>query len=129
MQMAMAVADCNAEDADLLRRAMGSKRGVERIDSVRTRLYEGMAKNGITGQAADTIYEQVKAFANFGFAESHACSFSLLVYASAWLRLHYPAAFLAALLNSQPMGFYAPHTLVEDARRHGVTVRRPSLMY
>lgn len=129
MQMAMAVADCNAEDADLLRRAMGSKRGVERIDSVRTRLYAGMSKNGITGQAADTIYEQVKAFANFGFAESHACSFSLLVYASAWLRLHYPAAFLAALLNSQPMGFYAPHTLVEDARRHGVTVRRPSLVY
>jgi len=127
MQMAMAVGDCSAEDADLLRRAMGSKRGVERIESVRERLYAGMAGNGLTSEAADAIYRQILAFADFGFAESHSLSFALLVYASSWLKLHYPAAFLAGLLDSQPMGFYSPATLVADARRHGVVVRRPDL--
>ena len=86
-----------------------------------------MAANGITGQTADEIYLKIEAFANFGFAESHSISFALLVYASTWLRLHYPAAFLAALLRAQPMGFYSPQSLVADARRHGVTVRRPDL--
>ena len=127
MQMAVAIGDCSAEDADLLRRAMGSKRGVERIESVRERLYAGMAGNGLTGEAADAIYRQILAFADFGFAESHSLSFALLVYASSWLKLHYPAAFLAGLLDSQPMGFYSPATLVADARRHGVEVRRPDL--
>ncbi len=128
MQMAMAVGECSAEDADLLRRAMGSKRGVARIESVRTRLYEGMARNGLVGEAADRIYAQILAFADFGFAESHSLSFALLVYASSWLKLRHPAAFLAGLLRAQPMGFYSPATLTADARRHGVEVLRPDLL-
>ena len=127
MQMAMVVGDLSPEDADLLRRAMGSKRGVERIESLKQKLYTGMARHELVGDAADAIYEKIQAFANFGFAESHALSFALLVYASSWLKLHYPAAFLAGLLRSQPMGFYSPATLVADARRHGVEVRRPDL--
>jgi error-prone DNA polymerase len=128
MQMAMAVGECTGEDADLLRRAMGSKRGVERIESLREKLYAGMATNGLVGQAADDIYARIQAFANFGFAESHSLSFGLLVYASSWIKLHYPAAFLAGLLRAQPMGFYSPATLTGDARRHGVEVLRPDLL-
>ena len=79
-----------------------------------------MAEHGITGELADDIYTRIQAFANFGFAESHAISFALLVYASSWLKLHYPGAFLAGLLRAQPMGFYSPQSLVADARRHGV---------
>jgi error-prone DNA polymerase len=127
MQMAVAVGECSGEDADLLRRAMGSKRGEERIDSLERKLFEGMARNGLVGKAAEHMYAQIKAFANFGFAESHSLSFALLVYASSWLKLHYPAAFLAGLLRAQPMGFYSPSTLTSDARRHGVEVRRPDL--
>ncbi|MGR0317759.1 error-prone DNA polymerase [Agromyces sp. ZXT2-3] len=127
MQMAVAVGDCDAADADLLRRAMGSKRGVEKIERLRAKLYAGMERNGIAPETADAIYEKIEAFANFGFAESHAISFGLLVYASSWLKLHYPAAFLAALLRAQPMGFYSPHTLTADARRHGVELLRPDL--
>jgi error-prone DNA polymerase len=127
MQIAMAVGECSGDDADLLRRAMGSKRGVERISSLRDKLYAGMASNGIDGDLADEIYDKIEAFANFGFAESHAISFALLVYASGWLRLHYPAAFLAALIRAQPMGFYSPQSLVADARRHGVEIRRPCI--
>ncbi len=127
MQMAMVVGELSAEDADVLRRAMGSKRGYERIEKVRTKLYEGMARNGLVEEEADAIYAKIQAFANFGFAESHSLSFALLVYASSWLKLHYPAAFLAGLLRSQPMGFYSAATLVADARRHGVEVRRPDL--
>ncbi|MCU1529931.1 MAG: dnaE2, partial [Frondihabitans sp.] len=128
MQMAMAVGECSGEDADLLRRAMGSKRGLERIDSLKAKLYAGMAKNGLTGDIADAIYNQIQAFANFGFAESHSLSFALLVYASSWIKLHYPAAFLAGLLRAQPMGFYSPSTLTSDARHHGVEVRRPDIL-
>lgn len=127
MQMATSVAGCSAADADQLRRAMGSKRGVEKIDALRGKLYAGMAVNGITGELADTIYTKIEAFANFGFAESHSLSFAVLVYASSWLKLHYPGAFLAALLRAQPMGFYSPQTLTGDARRHGVVVRPPDL--
>ncbi|HYP72789.1 MAG TPA: error-prone DNA polymerase, partial [Microbacterium sp.] len=127
MQMGMAVGDLSGEDADVLRRAMGSKRGIERIESVKTKLYEGMARNGLVGAVADDLYTKIQAFANFGFAESHSLSFGLLVYASSWLKLHYPAAFLAALLRAQPMGFYSPATLTADARRHGVRVLRPDL--
>ncbi len=128
MQMAMAVGGCTGEDADLLRRAMGSKRGVEKISSLKAKLYLGMAENGIVGELADNIYDKIEAFANFGFAESHSISFALLVYASAWLKLHYPGAFLAALLRAQPMGFYSPQSLVADARRHGVIVVRPDIL-
>jgi len=127
MQMGMAVGDLSGEDADVLRRAMGSKRGIERIESVKTKLYAGMARNGLVGAVADDLYAKIQAFANFGFAESHSLSFGLLVYASSWLKLHYPAAFLAALLRAQPMGFYSPATLTADARRHGVRVLRPDI--
>ncbi|CAN5173808.1 error-prone DNA polymerase [soil metagenome] len=128
MQLAVAVAGCSMEDADTLRRAMGSKRGQEKISSLREKLYAGMADNGIVGDDADDIYARIEAFSGFGFAESHALSFGLLVYASAWLRLHYPAAFLAALLRAQPMGFYSPNSLTADARRHGVVIERPCIL-
>ncbi|WP_251858174.1 error-prone DNA polymerase [Herbiconiux sp. L3-i23] len=128
MQIAMAVGDCNGEDADLLRRAMGSKRGLEKIDSLREKLYAGMRGNDIDDDTAHVIYRQIEAFADFGFAESHAISFALIVYASAWMRLHYPGVFLAALLRAQPMGFYSPQSLTADARRHGVETRRPDIL-
>ena len=127
MQMAIDVAGFSAVEADQLRQAMGSKRSAARMERLRGRLYDGMAERGITGEIADTIYEQLAAFANFGFPESHSVSFAYLVYASAWFKYHYPAAFLAALLNSQPMGFWSPASLVADARRHGVTTLRPDV--
>ncbi len=127
MQIAMEVGGCSGDDADLLRRAMGSKRGLEKISSLKEKLYAGMHARGIVGETADMIYEKIEAFANFGFAESHSISFALLVYASSWFKLHYPAVFLAALIRAQPMGFYSPQSLVSDARRHGVEVRRADL--
>ncbi|HEX3825256.1 MAG TPA: error-prone DNA polymerase [Mycobacteriales bacterium] len=127
MQVAVAAANFTPSEADQLRRAMGAKRSDARIDALRQRLYDGMADNGITGAAADEIVDKIKAFAAFGFAESHAISFALLVYASSWLKLHYPAAFCAALINAQPMGFYSPQSLVADARRHGVETRKPDI--
>ena len=128
MDMARVLGDCNRDEADLLRRAMGSKRGVERIESIKEKLYAGMAAKGLAGEEADAIYLKILSFANFGFAESHALSFAKLVYASSWCKLHYPAAFLAALLRNQPMGFYSPQSLTHDARRHGVEVLRPDLL-
>ncbi|AMB58491.1 error-prone DNA polymerase [Microterricola viridarii] len=128
MQMAVAVGNCTAEDADLLRRAMGSKRGVEKIGKLKAKLYAGMAENGIDLATSDLIYAKIEAFANFGFAESHSLSFALLVYASSWIKLHYPGVFLAALLRAQPMGFYSPQSLTADARRHGVEVLRPDIL-
>jgi len=127
MQIAIDAAGFSPVEADELRQAMGSKRSVARMERLRGRLYEGMAERGITGEVADTIYEQLAAFANFGFPESHSVSFAYLVYASAWFKYHHPAAFLAALLNSQPMGFWSPESLVADARRHGVTTLRPDV--
>ncbi|HEX2048995.1 MAG TPA: error-prone DNA polymerase [Acidimicrobiales bacterium] len=127
MQMAIDVADFTPGEADQLRQAMGSKRSTERMEALKERLYAGMEKNGITGQTADAIYDKLAAFANFGFPESHSVSFAYLVYSSSWMKLHYPAAFCAALLNAQPMGFYSPNTLVADARRHGVTVHGPDV--
>jgi error-prone DNA polymerase len=129
MQIAVAVADFSPAEADQLRRAMGSKRSRDRIDAMRIRLYDGMAANGITGATADSIYEKIKAFAAFGFAESHSISFALLVYASSWLKRHYPAAFCAALLNAQPMGFYSSQSLIHDVKRHGIEIRKPSLVH
>ncbi len=127
MQMAIDVAGFSPADADQLRQAMGSKRSQARMEALRGRLYDGMAERGITGEVADAIWDKLVAFANFGFPESHSVSFAYLVYASAWLKHHYPAAFCAALLNAQPMGFWSPHTLVADARRHGVVVRGPDV--
>ncbi|GAB3598667.1 error-prone DNA polymerase [Microbacterium tumbae] len=127
IQMATTLGDCTADEADLLRRAMGSKRGLEKIERIREKLYAGMAAKGLDESTSDRIYAQIQAFSNFGFAESHSLSFALLVYASSWLKLHYPAAFLAGLLRSQPMGFYSASTLTSDARRRGVLVHRPDL--
>jgi error-prone DNA polymerase len=127
MQMAIDLAGFDPVEADLLRRAMGSKRSAERMARLQDRLYAGMAERGITGELADDIYLKLSSFANYGFPESHAMSFAYLVYASAWLKRYHPAAFCAALLNAQPMGFYSPQSLVDDARRHGVEVRRPDI--
>jgi error-prone DNA polymerase len=127
MQLAIDVAGFTAAEADLLRRAMSAKRSMQRMAELRDRLYRGMAANGITGAVADDIYLKLSSFANFGFPESHAMSFAYLVFASAWLKRYHPAAFCAALLGAQPMGFYSPQTLVDDARRHGVEVRRADI--
>ena len=125
----MAVGGCTGEDADLLRRAMGSKRGLERIEKLRETLYRGMADSGLDTATADRIYRMIQAFASFGFAESHSLSFALLVYASSWLKLHYPAIYLMGLLRAWPMGFYSPATLVSDAERRGVSVLTPSVQH
>ena len=127
MQMAIDIAGFDPAGADELRRAMGSKRSAERMERLKRRLYEGMAENGITGELADDLFVKLSAFASYGFPESHAMSFAYLVFASAWFKRYHPAAFCAALINAQPMGFYSTQTLVDDARRHGVQVRRPDL--
>ncbi len=127
MQMAMDVAGFTAAEADRLRQAMGSHRSRDKMERLRERLFDGMARRGITGDVATAVYDTMAAFANYGFPESHAVSFAYLVYASAWMKLHHPAALCTALLNAQPMGFWSPHSLVRDARRHGVVVRTPDL--
>jgi error-prone DNA polymerase len=127
MQMAIDVAGFTPAEADELRQAMGAKRSRARMERLRARLYAGMAERGITGEVADEIFQKMAAFANYGFPESHSVSFAYLVYASAWLKHHQPAAFCAGLLNAQPMGFWSPHSLVRDARRHGVVVRGPDV--
>jgi len=127
MQMAIDVAGFSAADADRLRQAMGSKRSRERMEQLKVRLFEGMRERGITDDVGELIWEKLAAFANYGFPESHSVSFSYLVYSSAWIKLRHPAAFCAALLNAQPMGFWSPHTIVGDARRHGVVVRTPDI--
>src|SRR4051794_11735100 len=123
MQVAIALAGFTAGDADVLRRAMGHKRSRERMAAICQRMLDGMAANGIASVDADRIFNQINGFADYGFPESHAASFALIVYASAYLKHYYAPEFTAAILNAQPMGFYAPGTLVEDARRHGVEVR------
>ncbi len=127
MQLAIDVAGFTPAEADQLRRAMGSKRSAAKMDALKDRLYQGMHANGITGEVADDIFLKLAAFANYGFPESHAMSFAYLVYASAWLKRYHPGPFLAALLKAQPMGFYNPQSLVDDARRHGVQVHRPCI--
>ncbi|HYN07607.1 MAG TPA: error-prone DNA polymerase [Vicinamibacterales bacterium] len=120
LRMAMVVAGFSGGEAEELRRAMGFKRSMKRMQQIETRLRTGMAANGITGAAADQIVQSITSFALYGFPESHAASFALIVYASAYLKAHFPSAFYTALLNNQPMGFYHPATLVKDAQRHGV---------
>ena len=123
MQLAIDCAGFTPAEADRLRQAMSAKRAPERIKELRERLLDGMAERGIGPRSPHDIYAKILAFSNYGFPESHAISFAYLVYASAWLKRYYPAAFTAALLRNQPMGFYAPHSLINDARRHGVEVR------
>jgi error-prone DNA polymerase len=123
MQMAVDVADFTPAEADRLRRAMGSKRSTAKMIALKERLFAGMAGHGIDAETGERIFAKMLAFANYGFPESHAYSFAYLVYASSLLKCYYPAVFCAALLRSQPMGFYSPQSLVADARRHGVIVR------
>jgi error-prone DNA polymerase len=123
MRLAVVAAGFTPGEADQLRRAMGAWRRPGLIDDFRKRLVEGMRSSGLSPEYAEAVFRQIRGFGEYGFPESHAASFALLVYVSAWLKHHYQAAFTAALLNSQPMGFYAPAQLVRDAGRHGVEVR------
>ena len=122
MQVAIAAAGFTPGEADTLRRAMGHKRSREKMAEICEQLVAGMARNGIPEETARRIYNQINAFADYGFPESHAASFALIVFASAYLKCHYAPEFLCGLLNAQPMGFYAPGTLIEDARRHRVRI-------
>jgi error-prone DNA polymerase len=123
MRLAVIAAGFTPGEADELRRVMTHRRSHERLAAMKARLVAGMAERKIPRDDAEAIFQQLLGFAGYGFPESHSASFALLVYASAWIKRYHPAVFACALLNSQPMGFYAPHTLVEDAKRHGVPVR------
>ncbi|RKG66536.1 error-prone DNA polymerase, partial [Corallococcus terminator] len=123
MRLAMVAAGFSAGEADGLRRALSHKHAEERILPYRGRFVEGCEARGYARPQAEEWFNHFRGFAHYGFPESHSASFALIAYASSWLKCHYPAAFTAALLNSQPMGFYAPHTLVADVQRHGVEVR------
>ena len=127
MEMAVAVAGFSPTEADELRQAMAAKRSELRMMKLKSRFYAGMKENGISGSAADQLFDALAAFANFGFPESHSVSFAHLVYCSAWIKVHYPAAFLVSLLSAQPMGFWSTQSLVADAKRHGVHVLRPDV--
>ncbi len=122
LRMAMIAAGFTGGEAEELRRAMGFKRSEARMREIEVKLRAGMARNGITGATQDRIVQSITAFALYGFPESHAASFALIAYASAYLKCHYLAAFTAALLNNQPMGFYHPATIIKDAQRHGLKV-------
>jgi error-prone DNA polymerase len=121
--MAMEAAGFSAGEADKLRRAMGHKRSRERMAEIYPRLIEGMVSNGIARDAGEQLFHMLEGFADYGFPESHAASFALLAYASAYVKCHQPAIFCAAILNVQPMGFYSTEVLVNDARRHDVVVK------
>ncbi|MDX1649077.1 MAG: error-prone DNA polymerase, partial [Myxococcota bacterium] len=123
LRIAMTAAGFRGGEAEELRRAMGFKRSEERMRRIETRLREGMRARGIRGEAQEEVLRGITSFALYGFPESHSASFALIAYASAWLRAHHPAAFLAGMLNAWPLGFYGPATLVKDAQRHGVEVR------
>jgi error-prone DNA polymerase len=127
MQLAVVAAGFTPGEADQLRRSMAAWKRKGGIEPFERRLVQGMLERGYQREFAEGIYRQILGFGEYGFPESHSASFALLVYVSAWLKCHQPAAFCAALLNSQPMGFYAPSQLVQDARRHGVEVRPPDV--
>src|SRR5438445_3072715 len=120
--MAMICANFTGGEAEELRRAMGFKRSEQRMKEIEVKLRRGMTKKGITGRTQDEVVDSIASFALYGFPESHAASFALLAYASAYLKCHYLAAFTAATLNNQPMGFYQPFTIIKDAQRHGLKV-------
>src|SRR5262249_23539291 len=122
MKLVVVAAGFTAGEADQLRRAMGAWRRNGAINRFEHKLIQGMLANGYTEEFARNLFQQIEGFGLYGFPDSHAASFALLVYVSSWIKCHHPSAFLAALLNSQPMGFYGPAHLVADARRHGVEV-------
>jgi error-prone DNA polymerase len=123
MQIAMIAARFSADEADQLRRAMAAWKRKGGLEKFQKKLVDGMVDNGYQASFAEAIFKQILGFGDYGFPESHAASFALLVTVSSWLKNYEPACFLAALLDSQPMGFYSPSQLVQDARRHGVEVR------
>lgn len=123
MRLAMVAAGFSAGDADQLRRVLSHKRALELLPKFKERFIAGCRQRGYPDAFTHACFEQFKGFAHYGFPESHSASFALIAYASCWLKRYHPAAFTAALLDAQPMGFYAAHTLVDDARRHGVEVR------
>jgi error-prone DNA polymerase len=127
MRIAIVAAGFTPSEADGLRRAMATFRKVGTIHSFQTKLVEGMVERGYERDFAERCFKQIEGFGEYGFPESHAASFALLVYVSAWLKWHYPDVFCAAILNAQPLGFYAPAQLVRDAREHGVEVRAPDI--
>jgi error-prone DNA polymerase len=127
MELARVCAGFNGTQADRLRQAMTHKRSEQAMGRLREEVFAGMESKGITGAAAEEIWEKLQGFASFGFPESHSVSFAYIVYMSAWLRFHFPAEFLAGLLNAQPMGFYSPNSLVQDSQRHGVIVLEPDV--
>jgi error-prone DNA polymerase len=127
LEVATALAGFSIGEAEGLRRAMSRKRSLEAIEAFRGRFVEGGVANGVTAEVADAVFDRLVGFSGFGFPKSHAAAFGLLAYQSAWLRHHYPAEFLCALLNAQPMGFYPPSSLVRDAQRRGVEVRPPDV--
>lgn len=127
MQLAVVAADFTPGEADQLRRSMAAWKRKGGLEHFETKLLAGMAKNGLPESFARRVFAQIQGFGEYGFPESHASSFALLVYVSAWLKRHHPAAFLCGLLNSQPMGFYSPAMLIQDARRHGVVVLPPDV--
>ena len=129
MQVAMLAAGFSAGEADGLRRAMAAWKRKGGLEKYYSKIVDGMTARGYEQAFAESIFEQIKGFSEYGFPESHSASFALLVYASCWIKCHEPAAFLAALLNSQPLGFYSPSQLVQDARRHGVEVRPVDVMH
>ena len=129
MQIAMIAAGFTAGEADGLRRAMAAWKRKGGLDKYYDRIVDGMTSRGYEKDFAEAIFKQIHGFSEYGFPESHAASFALLVYASCWIKCHHPAEFLAAMLNSQPLGFYSPSHLVQDAKRHGVEVRPADVMH
>ncbi|MCP3997426.1 MAG: DNA polymerase III subunit alpha [bacterium] len=127
MELARICAGFTAGQSDRLRQAMTSKRSDEEMAKLRDEVYGGMAGNGIVGASADEIWEKLQGFASFGFPESHSVSFAYIVYATSWLKYHWPTEFFAGLLNAQPMGFYTPNTLIQDAQHHGVVALPPDI--
>lgn len=129
MKVAMVGAGFTADEADQLRRAMAAWKKHGALDKFHVKIVEGMLRNGYTEEFAERCFHQIKGFGEYGFPESHAASFALLVYVSAWIKRYHPAAFCASLINSQPMGFYAPAQLVRDAEEHGVKIRPPDVNF
>jgi error-prone DNA polymerase len=129
MQMAIVAAGFSPGEADQLRRSMAAWKRRGGLEYFRERVLSGMAERGYPGDFAEQVFEQIKGFGSYGFPESHSASFALIVYVSCWLKCHHPDAFCCAMLNSQPLGFYSPDQLVQDARRHGIEVRPVDVRY
>jgi len=127
MEIAITVAGFTPAEADELRQAMSAKRSDERMERIKDRLFAGMQKKGVSEAVSAQVYDSLRAFASFGFPESHSIAFAHLVYSTAWMKVHYPGPFTAGLLNAQPMGFWSSQSLIADAKRHGMDIRRPDV--